>query len=417
MSNDTLFQEALTHFPGGVSSPVRAFRAVGGTPKFFRKASGAWFEDEDGRRFLDLCMSWGPLILGHAQPDILAAVNEAMREGLTFGAPSRRELALARKIKAMVPFIEKMRFVSSGTEAVMSALRAARGFTGRDRILKFDGCYHGHSDGLLVKAGSGLVTFGAPTSAGVPKGIAELTSVVSLDDLETLERTFAEIGNELAAAIIEPIPANNGLLLQRPEFLQRLRELTAKHGVVLIFDEVISGFRVAPGGAAERLGITPDMATYGKIIGGGMPVGLYGGRKDIMGVVAPDGPVYQAGTLSGNPVAMAAGLATMEQLTPAFYADLDAKAAAWVAAFETLSGLHCPRYGSLLWPLFQNGVRRSDAVKGEAISAFNHLHRALLDQGVYLPPSGYEVAFLSGAHGDAELAHFKQAVAAVAKDF
>lgn len=417
MSNDTLFAEALTHFPGGVSSPVRAFRAVGGTPKFFKKASGAWFEDEDGQRFLDLCMSWGPLILGHAHPDILAAVSEAMQEGLTFGAPSRRELFLARRIKEMVPFIEKMRFVSSGTEAVMSALRAARGFTGRERILKFEGCYHGHSDGLLVKAGSGLVTFGAPTSAGVPKAIAELTSVVTLDDLETLERTFAEIGNELAAAIIEPIPANNGLLVQRPEFLKRLRELCTKHGVILIFDEVISGFRVAPGGAAERLGITPDMGTYGKIIGGGMPVGLYGGRKDIMGVVAPDGPVYQAGTLSGNPVAMATGLATMEKLTPAFYAGLEANAEKWAAAFETIPGLHCPRYGSLLWPLFQDGVRRSDAVKGEAISTFNRLHKALLDQGVYLPPSGYEVAFLSAAHGEAELAHFQKAVAAVAKDF
>lgn len=440
MSNESLFQEALTHFPGGVSSPVRAFRAVGGTPKFFKKASGAWFEDEDGQRFLDLCMSWGPLILGHAHPDILAAVTEAMQEGLTFGAPSRRELFLARRIKEMVPFIEKMRFVSSGTEAVMSALRAARGFTGRERILKFEGCYHGHSDGLLVKAGSGLVTFGAPTSAGVPKAIAGLTSVVSLDDMETLERTFAEIGNELAAAIIEPIPANNGLLLQRPEFLKRLRELCTRHGVVLIFDEVISGFRVAPGGAAERLGITPDMGTFGKIIGGGMPVGLYGGRKDIMGVVAPDGPVYQAGTLSGNPVAMAAGLATMEKLTPAFYANLEANAAKWAAAFETIPGLHCPRYGSLLWPLFQGGstaaseasgstpprqggvhpvevVRRSDAVKGESISTFNRLHKALLGQGVYLPPSGYEVAFLGAAHGEPELAHFKQAVATVAKDF
>lgn len=417
MSNETLFQEALTHFPGGVSSPVRAFRAVGGTPKFFKKASGAWFEDEDGARFLDLCMSWGPLILGHAHADILAAVNEAMQEGLTFGAPSRRELSLARRIKEMVPFIEKMRFVSSGTEAVMSALRAARGFTGRDRILKFEGCYHGHSDGLLVKAGSGLATFGAPTSAGVPKGIAELTSVVTLDDLETLERTFAEVGGQLAAAIIEPIPANNGLLLQRPEFLKRLRELCTQHGVVLIFDEVISGFRVAPGGAAERLGITPDMATYGKIIGGGMPVGLYGGRKDIMGVVAPDGPVYQAGTLSGNPVAMAAGLATMEKLTPAFYAGLEANAEKWAAAFEAIPGLHCPRYGSLLWPLFQDSVRRSDAVKGEAIGSFNRLHKAMLAQGVYLPPSGYEVAFLSAAHGEAELARFKQAAAAVAKDF
>ena len=417
MSNETLFAEALTHFPGGVSSPVRAFRAVGGTPKFFKKASGAWFEDEDGERFLDLCMSWGPLILGHAHPDILAAVTESMQEGLTFGAPSRRELALARRIKEMVPFVEKMRFVSSGTEAVMSALRVARGFTGRDRILKFDGCYHGHSDAMLVKAGSGLVTFGTPTSAGVPKGFAELTTVLPLDDLEALERTFKEIGHELAVAIIEPIPANNGLLLQRPEFLKRLRELCTQHGVVLIFDEVISGFRVAPGGAAERFGITPDLATYGKIIGGGMPVGLYGGRKDIMGVVAPDGPVYQAGTLSGNPVAMAAGLATLAHLTPAFYAQLDANAQAWAATFETIPGLHCPRYGSLLWPLFQSGVRRSDGVKGEAITHFNHLHRALLAQGVYLPPSGYEVAFLSAAHGEPELAHFKQAIAAVAKAF
>ncbi len=417
MSNDTLFTEALTHFPGGVSSPVRAFRAVGGTPKFFRKASGAWFEDEDGRRFLDLCMSWGPLILGHAHADILAAVTESMQEGLTFGAPSRRELELARRIKEMVPFVERMRFVSSGTEAVMSALRVARGFTGRDRILKFDGCYHGHSDAMLVKAGSGLVTFGTPTSAGVPKGFAELTTVISLDDLEALERTFKEIGNQLATAIIEPIPANNGLLLQRPEFLKRLRELCTQHGVVLIFDEVISGFRVAPGGAAERFGITPDLATYGKIIGGGMPVGLYGGRKDIMAVVAPDGPVYQAGTLSGNPVAMAAGLATLTHLTPAFYATLEASAQDWAKAFETLPGLHCPRFGSLLWPLFQDGVRRSDGVKGEAISSFNHLHRALLAQGVYLPPSGYEVAFLSAAHGEPELAHFKQAIAAVAPDF
>jgi len=417
MSNETLFKEALTHFPGGVSSPVRAFRAVGGTPKFFKKASGAWFEDEDGQRFLDMCMSWGPLILGHAHPDILAAVTESMQEGLTFGAPSRRELALARRIKEMVPFVEKMRFVSSGTEAVMSALRVARGFTGRDRILKFDGCYHGHSDAMLVKAGSGLVTFGTPTSAGVPKGFAELTTVISLDDLEALERTFKEIGSQLATAIIEPIPANNGLLLQRPEFLKRLRELCTQHGVVLIFDEVISGFRVAPGGAAERFGITPDLATYGKIIGGGMPVGLYGGRKDIMGVVAPDGPVYQAGTLSGNPVAMAAGLATLAHLTPAFYAKLDQHAQAWAEAFQTIPGLHCPRYGSLLWPLFQDGVRRSDGVKGEAITNFNHLHRALLAQGVYLPPSGYEVAFLSAAHGESELAHFKQAIAAVAKEF
>jgi glutamate-1-semialdehyde 2,1-aminomutase len=414
MSNEILFQEALTHFPGGVSSPVRAFRAVGGTPKFFRKASGAWFEDEDGKRFLDLCMSWGPLILGHAHPAILAAVQEAMQEGLSFGAPSRRELALARAIKGRVPFMEKMRFVSSGTEAVMSALRAARGFTGRDRILKFEGCYHGHTDAMLVKAGSGLATLGNPSSAGVPKAYADLTLVVSLDDAEGLEQAFATYGSELAAAIIEPIPANNGLLLQDQSFLTRLRELCTKHGTVLLFDEVISGFRVAPGGAAQRLGMTPDLVTFGKIIGGGMPVGCYGGRKDIMGVIAPDGPVYQAGTLSGNPVAMAAGLATLEALSFQRYEELEAASAKWAAAFEKLPGLHCPRFGSLLWPLYQAGVKRADKVESGAITRFNLLHKALLDEGVYLPPSGYEVAFLSIAHGEAELAHFEAAIAKVA---
>jgi glutamate-1-semialdehyde 2,1-aminomutase len=413
-ANESLFQEALTHFPGGVSSPVRAFRAVGGTPKFFRRARGARFEDEEGRSFVDLCMSWGPLILGHAHPDVLAAAGEAMAEGLSFGAPSRRELALARRIKELVPLVEKMRFVSSGTEAVMSALRAARGFTRRERVLKFEGCYHGHSDGMLVKAGSGLATFGEPSSAGVPKGFADLTTVVSLDDPEALEAAFARQGGEIAAAIIEPIPANNGLLVQDPGFLRRLRELCSRHGALLIFDEVISGFRVAPGGAAELLGITPDLVTYGKIIGGGMPVGLYGGRKDVMAVVSPDGPVYQAGTLSGNPVAMAAGLATLERLNSELYRDLEQKGARWAAAFERLPGLTAPRVGSLLWPLFQAGVRRADRVDGGAISKFNRLHGLLLEQGIYLPPSGFEVAFLSIAHGEEELALFERAIANVA---
>jgi glutamate-1-semialdehyde 2,1-aminomutase len=299
----------------------------------------------------------------------------------------------------------------------MSAMRAARGFTGRERILKFDGCYHGHADALLVKAGSGLVTFGEPSSAGIPKAVGELTSVVSLDDLEALEAYFAKHGSETACAIIEPIPANNGLLVQREDFLKALRALCTKHGVLLIFDEVISGFRVAPGGAAERLGITPDLATYGKIIGGGMPVGCYGGRKDVMGVVSPDGPVYQAGTLSGNPVAMAAGLATMERLTPALFADLEAKALRWAAAFEKIPGLHCPHVGSLLWPLFQPEVRRADRIESGAIAQFNRLHKLMLDQGVYLAPSGYEVAFLSAAHGDEALATFEKAVAAVAPSF
>jgi len=415
-ANDTLFQEALTHFPGGVSSPVRAFRAVGGTPKFFRKAWGARFEDEEGRRYVDLCMSWGPLILGHAVPEVIAAAREAMEEGLTFGAPSRREIVLARRIKTMVPFVEKMRFVSSGTEAVMSALRAARGFTGRDRVIKFDGCYHGHSDGMLVKAGSGLVTFGEPSSAGVPKGFADLTTVLPLDDIEALEAAFARLGGELAAVIIEPIPANNGLLVQDLSFLKRLRELCTGNGTVLIFDEVISGFRVAPGGAAELFGITPDLVTYGKIIGGGMPVGLYGGRKDIMAVISPDGPVYQAGTLSGNPVAMAAGLATLEKLTPNLYRDLEHKGARWATAFEKIPGLCAPRVGSLLWPLFQPGVKRADRIESGAIAKFNRMHGLMLEQGVYLPPSGFEVAFLSAAHGDEELAHFERAVGMVSQE-
>lgn len=414
MTNESFYTEALTHFPGGVSSPVRAFKSVGGTPKFFKKASGAWFEDEDETRYLDLCMSWGPLVLGHAHQDILAAVYEAAREGMTFGAPSRRELALARRIKEMVPYIDKMRFVSSGTEAVMSALRAARGFTKRDLILKFDGCYHGHSDSLLVKAGSGLATFGEPTSAGVPKAFADLTMVLSLDDPEALEAAFAQHGPQLAAAIIEPIPANNGLLLQDLSFLKRLRELCTKHGTVLIFDEVISGFRVAPGGAAERFGITPDLATFGKIIGGGMPVGLYGGRKDIMGMVSPDGPVYQAGTLSGNPVAMAAGLATLQRLTPGTYRDLEAKGERWAKTFEKIPGLHAPRIASLIWPLFQPEVKRADRVDSGAIGQFSRLHKLMLEEEIYLPPSGYEVAFLSTAHGEAEFTHFKRAVEKIA---
>lgn len=417
MSNDELFKEALTHFPGGVSSPVRAFRAVGGTPKFFKRAWQCWFEDEDDKTFLDLCMSWGPLILGHANPDVINAVSESMKEGLTFGAPTRRELALARRIKAMVPFIEKLRFVSSGTEAVMSALRTARGFTKRDRILKFDGCYHGHSDGMLVKAGSGLVTLGEPSSAGVPAAIGELTSVLPLDDFSALTRYFDEHGMDTACVIIEPVPANNGLLLQQLDFLKTLRELCTRHGALLIFDEVISGFRVGPSGAAGLYNIQPDLVTYGKIIGGGMPVGCYGGRKDIMAVVAPDGPVYQAGTLSGNPVAMAAGLATLEMLTPALYADLDHRANLWSKSFERIPGLHCPHIGSLLWPVFQGGVKRADLINTGSITQFNRLHKLMLDQGVYLAPSGYEVAFLSTAHGADALVKFEQAVAAVSPTF
>ena len=309
-----LYERACEVLPGGVNSPVRAFRAVGGTPLFFRSGGGARFIDEDGNSYLDYVMSWGPLILGHAHPAVVDAVRAAAGRGTSFGAPCAAEVALAEKVVASYPGCEMVRFVSSGTEATMSAVRLARGVTGRSRVLKFDGCYHGHADSLLVKAGSGLATFGTPSSAGVPNVLAELTAVAPLDDDEALDATFAALGGELAAVIIEPVPANAGLLLQRREFLAGLAERTRRAGALLIFDEVISGFRLGPGGAAAQLGITPDLATFGKVIGGGLPVAAYGGRRDLMRHLSPLGAVYQAGTLSGNPLAMAAGLATLETL-------------------------------------------------------------------------------------------------------
>ncbi|MFM8233967.1 MAG: glutamate-1-semialdehyde 2,1-aminomutase [Holophagaceae bacterium] len=413
MNNDRLYDEAKNFFPGGVNSPVRAFKSVGGVPKFFKKAEGAWFIDEENQKYLDLCMSWGPLILGHAHPEVINAVSSALKEGLTFGAPSRRENALARRIKSMVPFLEKMRFVSSGTEAVMSAIRVSRGFTGRSRLLKFDGCYHGHSDSVLVKAGSGLATFGEPTSAGVPRESSHLTSVLPLDNIEALESFFSVHGSELAAAIIEPIPANNGLLLQDLRFLRRLRELCTKYETVLIFDEVITGFRVSPSGASGLYKIYPDLVTYGKIIGGGMPVGLYGGRSDIMSCVSPDGPVYQAGTLSGNPIAMTAGLATLELLDDSLYSVLQKRGAQWSKIFELIPGCRCPHVGSILWPMFQSRVKQSCEIQESSITSFNKLHQRLLALGVYLPPSGYEVTFLSLAHDEHELSFFQDQMAKI----
>ena len=308
------FTKAREHLPGGVSSPVRAFGAVGGTPPVIRSGQGAYITDIDGVSYLDFVGSWGPLILGHAQPQVVKAIMEAARRGTSFGAPSQVEIELAAEVIGAYPGIEQVRFVSSGTEAVMSAIRLARGATGRDLIVKFSGCYHGHMDALLVAAGSGLATFGTPSSAGVPKGYTELTRVLPLDDEQALAQLFADEGEQIAAVIIEPVPANNGLLLQRAEFLQSLRRLTQQHGALLIFDEVISGFRLGPGGAAEHYGLTPDLATFGKVIGGGMPVGAFAGPRAIMEQLAPQGKVYQAGTLSGNPVAMAAGLATLQFL-------------------------------------------------------------------------------------------------------
>ncbi len=410
MSNASWWERAQRVLPGGVDSPVRAFRAVPGDPVFFRRARGGRFTDEDGREYVDWCMSWGPLILGHADPDVEAAVREAAAEGMSFGAPSRREVLLAEAFLDRVPFCDQVRFVSSGTEAVMSAIRLARGYTGRDLIVKFAGCYHGHADSLLVDAGSGLATFGTPSSAGVPADFTRHTAVLPLDDEQRLADFFAAHGDAVAALIIEPIPANAGLLVQRPEFLRLCRELTARHGALLILDEVITGFRVGPGGAAPLLGIEPDLATYGKILGGGMPVGAYAGRREIMARVSPEGPVYQAGTLSGNPVAMAAGLATLEKTgRPGFYEELERKAAALEAGLARAAddaGVTATvvRYGSLFWTAFQpEAPRRFDAVDASRMETYGRFHRALLERGVYLAPSGWEVGFVSAAHTDEDI--------------
>ncbi|OYW02040.1 MAG: aspartate aminotransferase family protein [Acidobacteria bacterium 37-71-11] len=385
---------------------MRAFRAVGGPPIFYREAAGARFTDEDGNSYLDYVMSWGPLILGHAHPAVVEAVRAAAGRGLSYGAPCAAEVALAEKVVASYPGCEMVRFVSSGTEAVMSAIRLARGATGRPRVLKFDGCYHGHVDSLLVKAGSGLATFGTPNSAGVPPALAELTVVVPLDDEAALEQAFAVHGAELAAAIVEPVPANAGLLVQRREFLLRLAELARRAGALLVFDEVISGFRLGPGGAAAHYGITPDLATFGKVIGGGMPVGAYGGRRDLMEQVSPLGAVYQAGTLSGNPVAMAAGLATLDALAAedgwrrleSLGARLEAGVRGVLADRSLPVGF--ARLGSLFWLAMQPGEppRRFDAVAPEGTARYAALHRALLERGVYFAPSAFEVGFLSLAH-------------------
>ncbi len=410
-TSEELYGRACRVMPGGVNSPVRAFRAVGGAPHFYASAAGATFTDVDGNSFIDYVMSWGPLILGHAHPEVLAAIGRAAARGTSFGAPCALEVELAERVVASYPGCEMVRFVSSGTEAVMAAVRLARGVTGRSRVLKFDGCYHGHVDALLVNAGSGLATFGTPSSAGVPAALAELTVVVPLDDEMALETAFDRFGGELAAVIIEPVPANAGLLLQRREFLCRLLDGARRRGALVIFDEVISGFRIGSGGAAAHYGVTPDLATFGKVIGGGMPVGAYGGRRDLMEQVAPLGPVYQAGTLSGNPVAMAAGLATL---------DLLAQQDGWSRLEELGTGLaervgevlrrngypaSWVHLGSLFWLVLQSGEppRRWNRVASDGVPRYAALHRALRARGVYLAPSAYEVGFLSTAHTEEHL--------------
>lgn len=406
--SEALFQEANRYFPGGVNSPVRAFRSVGGTPLFIERGDGCHITDADGNTFIDFCCSWGPLILGHNAAPVRQRIVEAVELGTSFGAPTRKENELASLILDNHRYIEKIRFVSSGTEAVMSALRLARGYTGRPLIVKFEGCYHGHVDALLVKAGSGLSTFGISSSAGIPESVAHDTLVLPLNDKRALEIALSDYAHDIAAVIIEPIPANNGLLLQDKSFLEFVREKTRQHGVLLIFDEVISGFRVGFEGAAGYYDIQPDIITFGKIIGGGMPVGAYGSSREIMSRISPEGDVYQAGTLSGNPVAMAAGHAQLtECLKPGFYEELAAKTAAFTGRINdhvTRQGyaLTMVHIGSIFWFAFHASapIRRSDEIDPEGMKRFNRMHRALLDRGIYLGPSGYEVGFISAAHTD-----------------
>lgn len=415
-----LYQRACRAIPGGVSSPVRAFRAVGGTPLFIARGAGSRVTDADGRTYLDLVGSWGPLIAGHAHPAVVTAIRAALERGTTFGAPCEAEVELAERVSAAYPAAEQVRFVSSGTEAVMSAIRVARAFTGRDLIVKFAGCYHGHADHLLVAAGSGLATLGQPSSAGVPQAFTGCTRVLPLDDEAALAALFEREGGRIAAVIIEPVPANHGLLPQRREFLDALRRTTRAHGALLIFDEVISGFRLARGGAAELLGLSPDLATFGKVIGGGMPVGAFGGARRIMARLAPDGDTYQAGTLSGNPVAMAAGLATLDVLErESGWQRLEALGAELEGLLEpVLARAPYPvtlvRVGSLFWMSFHGqGAPRAAAPLTERESGrFAALFHAMLDRGVYLPPSAYEACFLSLAHSSADLGEFAAALAA-----
>lgn len=410
--SEKLFKESQALIPGGVNSPVRAFRAVGGTPIFFREGRGAWLTDVDGNRYVDYVGSWGPMILGHAHPDVVAAVQETAARSLSFGAPTALELELAALLSQLVPSMEQVRLVSSGTEATMSAIRLARGFTGRSKIIKFEGCYHGHGDALLVKAGSGALTFGNPSSAGVPPQVAADTLVLDYNNPAQIESTFAQMGNDLAAVIIEPIAGNMNFVLPSQAYMEKLRELCTRHGVVLIFDEVMTGFRVGLGGAQAHFGIRPDLTTLGKVMGGGLPAAAFGGRREIMACLAPLGAVYQAGTLSGNPVAVAAGLATLRAVNaPGFYDRLSSTTSALMEGLsseaarvgmpfstKSLGGM----FGIFFAPTAPadfNEVMRSDKDR------FNRFFHAMLRRGVYLAPSAFEAGFVSAAHGEAEIRH------------
>jgi glutamate-1-semialdehyde 2,1-aminomutase len=404
VNSEKLFSRAQKHIPGGVNSPVRAFRGVGGSPLFITRGQGSRIYDADGNGYIDYVGSWGPLLLGHAHPEIVAAVSEALANGTSFGAPTEREIELAELISEIVPSIEMVRLVNSGTEATMYAIRVARGFTGRDLIVKFEGCYHGHVDSLLVKAGSGVATLGLPDSPGVPKSFSDTTIAIPFNAPDALEEAFHAHGDRIAAAIVEPVVGNMGCVPPAPGFLQNLREITARYGVLLILDEVMTGFRVALGGAQRLYGIRPDLTTLGKVIGGGLPIGAYGGRADIMSRVAPAGPIYQAGTLSGNPLAVAAGLAMLRHLKshPETYAQLDARTAAICAAAPR--GTTVNRVGSMFTIFFTSApVTDYESAKRSDTARFAEFHRTLLARGIYLPPSQFEAAFVSAAHTEEDI--------------
>ncbi|HEY0973623.1 MAG TPA: glutamate-1-semialdehyde 2,1-aminomutase [Solimonas sp.] len=408
--SEQLFARAQTRIPGGVNSPVRAFKAVGGTPRFIAAAQGAWLTDADGQRYVDYVGSWGPMITGHQDPDVLAAIQSQLAIGVSYGAPTELEIEMAELLCARVPGLDQVRLCNSGTEATMSALRLARGATGRDHILKFEGCYHGHGDALLVKAGSGLLTFGVPTSPGVPADLAKYTLTAQFNDLDSVNALFAEHGADIAAVIVEPVAGNMNCVPPAPGFLEGLRTICTRHGSLLIFDEVMTGFRVGPRSASGLYGVTPDLTTLGKIIGGGLPVGAFGGRRDVMQQLAPVGPVYQAGTLSGNPLAMSAGLALLRKLDDPLYARLQTRTAQLLTGLRDAAQsagvpLLTTQVGSMFGLYFteQPAIRTFQNVMACDSAAFKRFFHAMLTRGVYLAPSAYEAGFVSTAHGDDEI--------------